>query len=170
MSENVDEEFARRLQEAAESVAGLSDDEALAVLHTRIQQAQLHGLALHRLSLAQARGTLALALGDHAEAEVIASLEEMVASIEQAPPIESPLVEALPLAPLSRVSDPDSPEYDPDLAAILGDLLQRHHQNAVSIYGLIAKTTVAGDEPELLADLERLVAYDLDAITELDPR
>jgi len=165
MSDNVDEELARRLQEVADSVAGMSEDEAVEALELRLKQVQANGLALHRLSLARARGTLALALADHAEPDVIASLEQMVTSIETAAPIASP-----ELAPLTRVSDPDAPEYDPELAGNLADLLQVHHQNAVAIYGLIARTTVAGDDPELLAALERLVAYDLEAITELDPR
>jgi hypothetical protein len=165
VSENVDAELARRLQEVAASVAGLSEDEAVEVLQARLNQVRANGLARHRLSLARARGTLAMALGQGAEAEVIASLKEMVATIE-----ESGATEVVPLGTPARVADPEAPEYDPELAGNLAELLQCHHQNAVSILGLIARTSVAGDDPELLAALERLLDYDLEAISELDPR
>lgn len=165
MPENVDDELARRLKEVADSVAGLSEDEAVAVLEVRLKQVQANGLARHRLSLARARGTLAIALGEGAEAEVIASLEEMVATIEKSGPAE-----VVTLTSPARAADPGSPEYDPELAANLAELVQCHHQNAVSILGVIAKTSVAGDDPELLARLEQLLEHDLEAITELEPR
>lgn len=165
MSENVDAELARRLQEVADSVAGLSEDEAVEVLEARLERVRANGFVRHRLSLARARGSLAMALGTDAEAEIITSLEQMVATIEQSGPTE-----VVPLASPARVADPDAPEHDPELADNLTELLRCHHQNAVSILGVIAKTSVAGDDPELLARLEHLLDYDLEAITELDPR
>jgi len=165
MPENVDDELARRLKEVADSVAGLSEDEAVEVLETRLRQVRANGQALHRLSLARARGSLALALGGGAEPDVIASLEQMVATIETSGPTD-----VVPLSTPARVADPGAPEYDPELAGNLAELLQCHHRNAVSILGLIAKTSVAGDDPALLSRLESLLDHDLEAISELDPR
>jgi hypothetical protein len=165
MSENVDEELARRLQEIADSVSGLSEDAALEVLEVRLKRAEAAGSALHRLSLARARGSLAAALGGGAEPEVLTSLRDMVATIERSSPSG-----AAPLTPLARVADPAASEYDPELAATLAELLEVHHENVLGIYSVIAKLSVAGDDPELLASLEQLVAYDLEGISELDPR
>ena len=165
MSEIPQEEFARRLQEVADSIAGLSEDEALELLETRLKQVEANGFALHRLSLARARGSLAMALGSGAEPEIITSLREMVATIEQSGPTAT-----VTLGTPARVGDPAAAEYDPELAGNLAELLAVHHENAVGILGLIAKASVAGDTPEMLATLEQLLEHDLEAISELDPR
>ena len=165
MSENVDEELARRLKDMAASVAGLSEDDAVELLETQLRQVQANGLARHRLSLARARGTLANALAGNAEPDVLASLEDMVATIEQSGPADP-----VTLPSSASAADPASADYDPELAGNLAELLACHHQNTVSILGLIAKTSVAGDDPQLLARLEGLLDHDLAAISELDPR
>jgi hypothetical protein len=164
MSDNVDEEFARRLSEVAASVAGLSEDQALEALETRLKQIEVNGLALHRLSLAQARGTLALALAEGAEPDVITSLEELIVTIEQSGPST-----VHQIGSLAQVADPDAPEYDPELAGNLENLLARHRENAVTILRLIAKATVDGTDPDLLAALDALLNHDLAAISELEP-
>lgn len=165
MPEDLDDEFARRLREVTASVAGLDEDEALRVLEVRLQHAQANGQARHRLSLARARGTLALALGNAAEHDVVASLETMVSTIEGSGPAV-----AVPIAPLPRVSDPDDTAYDPELAANLAELLQCHHQNAVAILQVIARLSVADNAPELVCTLERFLDLDLEAISELEAR
>lgn len=165
MSENRDDELARRLKDVAASVAGLSEDEAVEMLETRLKQVRANGWARHRLSLARARGTLANALCSDAEPAMISSIEDMVATIEGSGPTE-----AVPLPPRASAEDPSSADYDPELAGNLAELLACHYQNSVSILGLIAKTSVAGDDPELLARLEALLEHDLEAISELDPR
>jgi hypothetical protein len=165
MSGNFDDEFARRLTDVAASVAGLSEDEAVEALDARLRQVRLNGVALHRLSLAQARGTLARALGEGADAEVIASLEELVATIEASGPAET-----LPLGTPARVADPAASEFDPELAGNLEKLLARHRENAVAILGLIAKASVDGTDPALLTTLEALLNHDLEALSELEPR
>ncbi|BBH16995.1 hypothetical protein Back2_12820 [Nocardioides baekrokdamisoli] len=163
MPEDIDDEFARRLREVTASVAGLDEEEALQLLEIRLKQVQINGQARHRLSLARARGTLALALGNRAEPDMIASLETMVSTIEESGPPEAVSWD-------SQSVDPDSPAYDPELAANQAELLECHHQNAVAILRLIAQISVSGDEPELVATLERFLDHDLDAISELEAR
>lgn len=165
MSENVNEELARRLREAAESVAGMDEDEALAFLDARLKRAHASGEARHRLSLSRARGTLAVALGTGAEHDLIASLEQMVASIEEASPPEP-----MTFRPLAEVSDADSPHYDPELAVELADLLQCHHENAIDILRAIAQLSSTGNNPELVTKLEGFLNADLEAISELEAR
>lgn len=165
MPEDIDDEFARRLREVTARVAGLDEEEALQLLDVRLKQVQAHGQVRHRLSLARARGTLALALGNHAEPDMIASLQTMVTTIEESGPPD-----AITLASPAQIADPDSPSYDPELAANLAELLQCHHENAVAILRLIAQSSVAGGEPEILASLERFLDHDLDAISELEAR
>ena len=106
-----------------------------------------------------------MALGSGAEPEIIASLEQMVATIERSGPTAT-----VALGTPARVGDPSAAEYDPELAGNLTELLAVHHENAVGILGLIAKASVAGDAPEMLATLEQLLEHDLEAISELDPR
>ncbi|MCA1983861.1 hypothetical protein [Nocardioides nematodiphilus] len=163
MSENVDHELARRLKDVAASVAGLSEDEAVEMLETQLKQVRANGLARHRLSLARARGTLANALCGDTDPDMLASLEDMVDTIERSGPAD-----VVPLPSPASAADPASTDYDPELAGNLAELLACHHQNTVSILGLIAKTSVAGDDPELLATLDELLNYDLAAITELE--
>lgn len=155
MPEDIDDEFARRLREVTASVAGLDEDEALRVLDVRLRQAQANGYARHRLSLARARGTLALALGSAADHDMIASLQTMVTTIEESGPAE----------PISFDGSDD-----PELAANLAELLACHHQNAIAILQLIAKVTVAGENPDLVTTLEGYLDLDLEAISELETR
>ena len=77
MPDDTEDEFTRRLREVTASVAGMDEEDALALLEVRIKQAEANGLARHRLSLARARGTLALALAGGAEHDIIASLQTM---------------------------------------------------------------------------------------------
>lgn len=162
MPEDIDDEFARRLREVTASVAGLDEGEALRILDLRLRRAEANGIARHRLSLARARGTLALALGNRADHDIVASLRTMVTTIEESGPAESTA-----LGSLERSADPDDPAYDPELAANLSDLLQCHHQNAIAILQLIAKLSVEADGPELIATLERFLDDDLTAISAL---
>ena len=155
MPEDIDDEFARRLREVTASVAGLDEEEALRVLDLRLRRAEANGLVRHRLSLARARGSLALALGTGAEHDVVASLQTMVATIEESGPV-GPI-------PLSEADDPE-------LTANLAELLQCHHQNAIAILQVIAKLSVAGSEPELVATLEGFLDTDLESISELEAR
>jgi hypothetical protein len=155
MPEDIDDEFARRLREVTASVAGLDEDEALRVLDLRLRRAEANGLVRHRLSLARARGSLALAVGTGAEHDVVASLQTMVATIE----------ESGPAGPI-----PDGDRDDPEFVANVAELLQCHHQNAISILQVIAKVSVAGNDPDLVSTLEGFLDQDLEAISDLEGR
>lgn len=165
MPDNIDDEFARRLREVTASVAGLDEDDALRVLDLRLRRAEANGRVRHRLSLARARGTLALALGNGADHDMIASLRTMVTTIEESGPTGT----ASP-ASLAQLADPDDAAYDPELAANVAELLQCHHQNAIAILQLIAKLSVSSEDPELVSTLERFLDDDLEAISELESR
>lgn len=165
MPEDIDDEFARRLRELTASVAGLDEDEALQVIDMRLKRAQANGQARHRLSLARARGTLALALGNDAEDDIIASLRTMVATIEESGPAEP-----VALGSYEQIINLDDPAHDPELAENVTELLGCHHQNAVAILQVIAKLSVGGEDPDRITTLERFLDYDLEAISELEAR
>jgi hypothetical protein len=165
MSENIDEELARRLRDAAESVAGLDEEEALKVLDARLKRVQANGQVRHRLSLARARGTLALALGNRAEPDMIGSIRTMVSTIDESGPTE-----VVPLGTAAQITDPTAPAHDPELAANIAELLECHHENAVAILRLIAQLSVSGEDPDLVTTLEGFLEHDLEAIAELEGR
>ncbi|WP_300677336.1 hypothetical protein [Nocardioides sp.] len=164
MSESFDEDFARRLGQIADSVAGLSEDEAVQVLDLRLKRAQLTGAARHRLSLAQARGTLARALGAEAEAEVLTSLEQMVTTIAETAPADMP-----PLGAAAPLMDATAASFDVDLATDVARLLDRHRDNAITVLGLIAQATTSGNTA-LVSALDALLEHDLEALSELEGR
>lgn len=165
MSESFDDEFSRRLLDLAGSVAGLSEDEAVAALDARLAQTQLAGAVLHRLSLAQARGTLARALGEGADVEVLSSLDELVTTIEATCPAQMPQI-----GPAKAFAESLGSTAEPELAENVVKLLIRHRENAVAILGLIARASTTQPDPELVTKLEQLLAHDLEALEELENR